>query len=102
MRKRRIITFQEFLVEGRNHSYTAFYNNVKRRIMSVQAVLAAVNKPRITSIWLRLRSDAWFVIVLFRDSHLPRPKNGPGTQAGKERVLYYLQAHGRNYQIILH
>ena len=27
---------------------------------------------------------------------LPRPENGPGTQAGKERVLYYLQAHARN------
>ena len=27
-------------------------------------------------------------IVLFRDSLLPRPENGPGTQAGKERVLY--------------
>ena len=32
-------------------------------------------------------------LVLFRDSLLPRPENGPGTQAGKERVLYYLQAH---------
>ena len=36
------------------------------------------------------------IIVLFRDSLLPRPENGPGTQAGKERVLYYLQAHARN------
>ena len=35
-------------------------------------------------------------LVLFRDSLLPRPENGPGTQAGKERVLYYLQAHARN------
>ena len=32
--------------------------------MFVQAVLAAVNQPRITSIWVRLRSDAWFVMVL--------------------------------------
>ena len=31
-----------------------------------------------------------------RDSLLPRPENGPGTPAGKERVLYYLQAHARN------
>ena len=36
------------------------------------------------------------LLVLFRDSLLPRPENGPGTQAGKERVLYYLQAHARN------
>ena len=43
-----------------------------------------------------------FPIVLFRDSLLPRPENGPGTQAGKERVLYYLQAHARNEPIILH
>ena len=35
-------------------------------------------------------------LVLFRDSLLPRPENGPGTQAGNERVLYYLQAHARN------
>ena len=35
-------------------------------------------------------------LVLFRDSLLPRPENGPGTQAAKERVLYYLQAHARN------
>ena len=35
-------------------------------------------------------------IVLFRDSLLPRPEIGPGTQAGKERVLNYLQAHARN------
>ena len=35
-------------------------------------------------------------VVLFRDSLLPRPENGPGTQAGKERVLHYLQAHARN------
>ena len=35
-------------------------------------------------------------LVLFRDSLLPRPENGTGTQAGKERVLYYLQAHARN------
>ena len=41
-------------------------------------------------------------IVLFRDSLLPHPENGPGTQAGKERVLHYLQAHTRNEQIILH
>ena len=34
--------------------------------------------------------------MLFRDSLLPRPENGPGTQAGQERVLYYLQAHARN------
>ncbi|XP_068749326.1 uncharacterized protein [Montipora capricornis] len=27
-------------------------------------------------------------LVLFRDSPLPRPENGPGTEAGKERVLY--------------
>ena len=40
-------------------------------------------------------------IVLFRDSLLPRPENGPGTQAGKERVLYYLQAHARNEPIRL-
>ena len=33
---------------------------------------------------------------MFRDSLLPRPENGPGTPAGKERVLYYLQAHARN------
>ena len=39
------------------------------------------------------------VVVLFRDSLLPRPENGPGTQAGKERVLYYLQAHARNEPI---
>ena len=32
---------------------------------------------------------------------LPRPENGPGTQAGKERVLYYLQAHARNEPIRL-
>ena len=37
-------------------------------------------------------------LVLFRDSLLP-PENGPGTQAGKERVLYYLQAHARNDDI---
>ena len=43
-----------------------------------------------------------FSIVLFRDSLLPCPENGPGTQAGKERVLYYLQAHARNEPIILH
>ena len=36
------------------------------------------------------------MLVLFRDSLLPRPENGPGTQAGKKRVLYYLQAHARN------
>ena len=35
-------------------------------------------------------------VVLFRDSLSPRPENGPGTQVGKERVLYYLQAHARN------
>ena len=35
-------------------------------------------------------------LVLFRDSLLPRPENGPGTQTGKERILYYLQAHARN------
>ena len=35
-------------------------------------------------------------LVLFRDSLLPGPENGPGTQAGKERVLYYLQVHARN------
>jgi len=35
-------------------------------------------------------------IVLFWDSLLPCPESGPGTQAGKERVLYYLQAHARN------
>ena len=35
-------------------------------------------------------------LVLFRDFLLPRPENGPGTQAGKERVLYYLQVHARN------
>ena len=40
-------------------------------------------------------------IVLFRDSLLPRPENGPGTQAGQERVLYYLQAHARNEPIRL-
>ena len=44
---------------------------------------------------------AAFTLVLFRDSLLPRPKNGPGTQAGKERVLYYLQAHARNEPIRL-
>ena len=43
-----------------------------------------------------------FTFVLFRNSLLPRPENGPGTQAGKERVLYYLQAHARNEPIILH
>ena len=43
----------------------------------------------------------WSQIVLFRDSLLPRPENGPGTKAGKERVLYYLQAHARNEPIIL-
>ena len=42
------------------------------------------------------------VLVLFCDFLLPRPENGPGTQAGKERVLYYLQAHARNELIILH
>ena len=42
-----------------------------------------------------------FILVLFRDSLLPRPENGPGTQAGKERVLYYLQAHARNEPIRL-
>ena len=36
------------------------------------------------------------LVVLFRDSLLRRPENGPGTQAGKERVMYYLQAHTRN------
>ena len=35
-------------------------------------------------------------VILFRDSLSPRPENGPGTQAGKERVLYYSQAHARN------
>ena len=44
---------------------------------------------------------AVFYLVLFRDSLLPRPENGPGTQAGKERVLYYLQAHARNEPIRL-
>ena len=39
-------------------------------------------------------------VVLFRDSLSPRPENGPGTQAGKERVLYYLQAHARNDAIV--
>ena len=44
------------------------------------------------------KSEIMFLgnLVLFRDSLLPRPENGPGTQAGKERVLYYLQAHARN------
>ena len=51
-------------MEGRNYSYTVFKNNAKRRRMFVQAVLAAVNQPRIRSIWVRLRSDAWFVMVL--------------------------------------
>ena len=41
-------------------------------------------------------STTLWKIVLFRDFLLPRPENGPGTQAGKERVLYYLQAHVRN------
>ena len=36
------------------------------------------------------------MIVLFRDFFLPHPENGPGTQAGKERDLYCLQAHARN------
>ena len=35
-------------------------------------------------------------VVLFRDSLSPRPEKGPGTRVGKERVLYYLQAHARN------
>ena len=30
------------------------------------------------------------------NSLLPRPENGPGTQAGKERVMNYLQAHARD------
>ena len=41
------------------------------------------------------------MVVLFRDALLPRPEKGPGTKAGKERVLYYLQAHARNEPIIL-
>ena len=41
-------------------------------------------------------TTAPMLLVLFRDSLLPRPENGPGTQAGKERVLNYLQAHARN------
>ena len=37
--------------------------------------------------------------VLLRVSHLPRPENGPGTQAGKQRVLYFLLAHAQNDSI---
>ena len=40
-----------------------------------------------------------YQIVLFPDSLLLRPENDenePGTQAGKERVLNYLQAHAQN------
>ena len=40
------------------------------------------------------------VLVLFRDSLLHRPKNGPGTQAGKARVLHNLQAHDQNFDAI--
>ena len=47
MRKRRNINFQEYLVEGRNHSYT------------LQAILAVVNQPRIRSIWVRLQSGCF-------------------------------------------
>lgn len=58
------INFQEYIVEGENHSFAALENNVKKRRMFVQAVLAVVNQPRIKSVWSRLPSDAWFDMVL--------------------------------------
>ena len=36
-----------------------------------------------------------FDVVLFRESLLPRPENGPEPRREK-RVLYYLQVHARN------
>ena len=45
------------------------------------------------------QSLVWTAVQI-RDSLLPHPENWPGTQAGKERVLYYLQAHARNGPII--
>ena len=44
----------------------------------------------------KLMALAGAYLVLFRNSLLPHPENEPGTQAGKEKVLYYLQAHARN------
>ena len=55
--------------------------------------------------WSSLEQMAQFFkveLVLFRDTLLPRPQNGPEPRREKERVLYYLQAHARNEPIILH
>ena len=61
--------------------------------------------PRVRGQLCSMSNDLLFrvcmTLVLFRDSLLPRPENGPGTQARKERVLYYLQAHARNEPIRL-
>lgn len=40
-------------------------DNIKRRRMIIQAVLAVMNHPRIKSVYMRLRNDAaWFDMAL--------------------------------------
>lgn len=65
MKKRKEIKYHKYDKEGNSTlSFSSFVGNMKRRRMFIQAVLAVLNQPKPKVVWMRLRSDAWFEMVM--------------------------------------
>ena len=67
MKKRKEIKYRTGKYDTKGNStlpFSSFIGNMKRRRMFIQAVLAVLNQPKPKVVWMRLRSDAWFEMVM--------------------------------------